>query len=107
MHLKLRLRTSLSQQLLDIRVECTLISLILSKGSDTRRMQTGVVSHAVVAFSPNVGLALNRAVIGLAGSLVGGALGILVIALVSALAMGFSYEDHPVTLVSHCKHHVL
>lgn len=54
---------------------------------------------AVVAFSPNVGSALSNAVIGLLGSIVGGALGMMIIALISGLALGYSYETHPVTMV--------
>lgn len=57
------------------------------------------IRHAVVAFSPNVGSALNSAVIGIVGSILGGALGMMIIALISALAMGFDYEEHSVTMV--------
>ncbi len=54
-----------------------------------------------MAFSPNVGSALNSAVIGIVGSILGGALGMMIIALISALAMGFDYEQHSVTMVGY------
>ncbi|EIE25087.1 hypothetical protein COCSUDRAFT_65088 [Coccomyxa subellipsoidea C-169] len=57
-----------------------------------------IVITVVVAFSPNVGSALSNAVIGLLGSIVGGALGMMIIALISGLALGYSYETHPVTM---------
>ena len=54
----------------------------------------------MVAFSPTVGAALNSAGVGLLGSILGAALGLLIIVLVAALAAGFSYEAHPVTMVT-------
>lgn len=54
---------------------------------------------AVVAFSPTVGAALNSAGVGVLGSILGAALGLLIIVLVAALAAGFSYQSHPVTMV--------
>lgn len=58
-----------------------------------------------MAFSPNVGSALKSAVVGLVGSIVGGAFGILVIALISALALGFNYDQHPIPMVSNASIH--
>ena len=55
----------------------------------------------VVAFSPTVGAALNSAGVGVLGSILGAALGLLIIVLVTALAAGFSFQAHPVTMV--CK----
>jgi hypothetical protein len=56
-------------------------------------------ARAVVAFSPTVGAALHNALIGVVGSILGAGLGILIIALVAALASSFSYADHPVEMV--------
>lgn len=53
----------------------------------------------MVAFSPNVGSALNSAIVGLLGSVLGGALGMLIISLISGLALGYSYQTHPVAMV--------
>lgn len=60
---------------------------------------THAAHAAVVAFSPTVGAALHNALIGILGSILGAGLGILIIALVAALATDFSYQDHPVQMV--------
>ena len=54
---------------------------------------------AVVAFSNNLGATFQRALLAIAGSVVGAALGILIIALLSGLATGFSFDNHPKTMV--------
>ena len=62
-------------------------------------IQTCACTRAVVAFSPTVGAALHNALVGVVGSILGAALGILIIALVAVLATSFSYQDHPVEMV--------
>ncbi len=53
----------------------------------------------MVAFSNNLGATFQSALLAIVGSIVGAALGILIIALLSGLAMGFSFENHPKTMV--------
>ena len=54
---------------------------------------------AVVAFGNNLGATVQSALLAIVGSVVGAALGILIIALLSGLAMGFSFDNHPKTMV--------
>lgn len=54
---------------------------------------------AVVAFGKNLGSAVQTALLAIAGSVVGAALGVLIIALLSGLSPGFSYSTHPITMV--------
>ena len=51
-----------------------------------------------------MGAALHNAFVGVAGSVLGAAIGILIIALVTALNSGFSYQQHPVQMVRHALH---
>lgn len=53
----------------------------------------------MVTFSKNLGSAFQSALLAIGGSVVGAALGILTIALLSGLSTGFSYMNHPVTMV--------
>ena len=56
----------------------------------------------MVTFSKNLGSAFQSALLAIAGSVVGAALGIITIALLSGLSTGFSYVNHPVTMVRRC-----
>ena len=56
----------------------------------------------MVTFSKNLGSAFQSALLAIAGSVVGAALGILTIALLAGLSTGFSYTNHPVTMVRRC-----
>ncbi len=53
----------------------------------------------MVAYSKNLGSAFQSAIMAIAGSVVGAALGIFIVALLSGLSLGFSYENHPLTMV--------
>ncbi len=53
----------------------------------------------MVTFSKSLGSAFQSALLAIAGSVVGAALGILTISLLSGLSTGFSYMDHPITMV--------
>ena len=59
---------------------------------------------AVVTFSRSIGSAFQSSLLAIAGSIVGAALGILIIALLSGLSLGFSFMDHPITMVSRSRH---
>ena len=56
----------------------------------------------MVTFSKNLGSAFQSALLAIGGSVVGAALGILTIALLSGLSTGFLYMNHPVTMVRRC-----
>ena len=59
---------------------------------------------AVVTFSRSIGSAFQSSLLAIAGSIVGAALGILTIALVSEISLGFSFMDHPITMVRRLSH---